>query len=104
MGDSMLQTLRSDTKINILSPDLNVKMLNKGVQIYLKNTFSIPFVPNRKMLWWALETLKVWVEESVLLTLHFKQPPFKVTFFKEISLWIFNLGQKIIVPSKHGNN
>lgn len=50
MGDSMLQTLRSDTKINILSPDLNVKILKKGVQIYLKNTFSMPFVPNRKML------------------------------------------------------
>ena len=34
----------------------------------------------------------------------FKQPLFKVTFFKDIFLWIFNLEQKIIVPAKHGNN
>ena len=30
--DSMLQTLRSDTKINILDPNLDVKMLIRGVQ------------------------------------------------------------------------
>ena len=47
----MLPTLHSDTKINILNPNLNVKMFNKGVQTYLENTFSVPFVPNKKMLW-----------------------------------------------------
>ena len=31
-GDSMLRTLRSDTKINILNPNLDVKMFIKGVQ------------------------------------------------------------------------
>ena len=103
-GDSMLWTLRSDTKINILNPNLDVKMFIKGVQTYLESLFSVPFVPNKKMLWLALKTLKVWVEESVLRTLQFKQPLFKVTFFKEIFLWIFNLEQKIIVPSKHNNN
>ena len=31
-GDSMLRTtLHSDTKINILNPNLTVKMFNKGV-------------------------------------------------------------------------
>ena len=35
MGDSMVQTLHSDTKINILNPNLNVKMF-KGVQTYLE--------------------------------------------------------------------
>ena len=45
-GDSMLRTLRSDIKINILNPNLNVKMFNKGVQTYLKRNFGIPFVPN----------------------------------------------------------
>ena len=50
MGDSMLRTLHSDTKINILNPNLNVKMLNKGVQTYLESNFSVPFVPNKKML------------------------------------------------------
>ena len=104
MGDSMLRTLRSDAKINILNPNLDVKMFIKGVQTYLESIFSVPFVPNKKMLWLALKTLKVWAEESVLRTLQFKQPLFKVTFFKEIFLWIFNLEQKIIVPSKHNNN
>lgn len=46
----MLPTLHSDNKINILNPNLNVKMFNKGVQTYLENTFSVPFVPNKKML------------------------------------------------------
>ena len=46
----MLQTLHSDTKINILNPNLNVKMFIKGVQTYLENNFSVPFVPNEKML------------------------------------------------------
>ena len=49
-GDFMLQTLHSDTKINILNPNLNVKMFNKGVQTYLESNFSVPFVPNKKML------------------------------------------------------
>ena len=79
-GDSMLRTLRSDTKINILNPNLNVKMFNKGVHTYLKRNFGIPFVPNKKMLKWALKTLKIWVEETVFRTLHLKQPLFKVTF------------------------
>ena len=58
-GDSMLRTLRSDTKINILNPNLDVKMFIKGVQTYLESLFSVPFVPNKKMLWLALKTLKV---------------------------------------------
>ena len=49
-GDSMLRTLHSETKINILNPNLNVKMFNKGVQTYLENTFSVLFAPNKKML------------------------------------------------------
>ena len=100
----MLRKLRSDTKINILNPNLDVKMFIKGVQTYLESIFSVPFVSHKKMLWLALETLKVWAEESVLRTLQFKHPLFKVTFFKEIFLWIFNLEQKIIVPSKTYNN
>jgi len=52
------------------------------------------------MLWLALKTLKVWVEESVFRTSQFKQP----MFFTGIFLWIFNLEQKIIVPWKHNNN
>ena len=71
---------------------------------YLESNFSLPFVPNKKMLLWALKTLKISVEETVFQALHFKQPLFKVTFFKDIFLWIFNLEQKIIVPSKHDNN
>ena len=59
LGDSMLRTLRSDTKINILNPNLDVKMFIKGVQTYLESIFSVPFVPNKKMLWLALKTLKV---------------------------------------------
>ena len=59
LGDSMLRTLRSDTKINILNPNLDVKMFIKGVQTYLESLFSVPFVPNKKMLWLALKTLKV---------------------------------------------
>ena len=51
LGDSMLRTLRSDTKINILNPNLDVKMFIKGVQTYLESIFSVPFVPNKKMLW-----------------------------------------------------
>ena len=100
----MLRTLHSDTKINILNPNLDVKMFIKSVQTYLESIFSVPFVPTKKMLWLALKTLKVWVEESVFRALQFKQPLFKVTSFKEIFLWIFNLEQKIIVPSKHDNN
>ena len=87
----MLRILRSDTKINILNPNLDVKMFIKGVQTYLESLFSVPFVPNKKMLWLALKILKVWVEESVLRTLQLKQPLFKVTFFKEIFLWIWPL-------------
>ena len=49
-GDSMLRTLHSETKINILNPNLNFKMFNKGVQTYVENTFSVPFAPNKKML------------------------------------------------------
>ena len=59
MSDSMLRTLHSDTKINILNPNLDVKMFIKGVQTYLESIFSVPFVPNKKMLWLALKTLKV---------------------------------------------
>ena len=47
---SMLRTLHSDTKINILNPNLYVKMFSKGVQTYLESNFSFPFVPNKKML------------------------------------------------------
>ena len=51
LGDSMLRTLLLDTKINmILNPNLNVKIFNKGVQTYLEINFSVPFVPNKKML------------------------------------------------------
>ena len=50
LGDSTLRTLHSETKINILNPNLNVKMFNKGVQTYVENTFSVPFAPNKKML------------------------------------------------------
>ena len=39
MGESMLRTLHSDNKINILNPNLNVKMFNKGVQPYLESNF-----------------------------------------------------------------
>ena len=78
-------------------------MFMKGVQTYLESFISAPFVPSKKMLWLALKILKGRVEESVLRTLRFK-PLFKVTFFKEIFLWIFKFGQKIIVPSKHNNN
>ena len=49
LGDSMLRTLRSDAKINILNPSWNVKMFNKGVQTYLESDFSVPFVPNKKI-------------------------------------------------------
>ena len=49
-GDSMLRTLHSDTKINILNPNLNVKIFSKGVQTYLERNFSVPFVPRKKML------------------------------------------------------
>ena len=55
----MLRTLRSDAKINILNPNLDVKMCIKGVQTYLESLFSFPFVPHKKMLWLALKTLKV---------------------------------------------
>ena len=51
----MLRTLRSDTKINILNPNLDVKMFIKGVQTYVESLFSVPFVPNKKMLWLALK-------------------------------------------------
>ena len=46
VGNSMLQTLRSDAKINSLNPNLNVTMFNKGVQRYLESNFSVAFVPN----------------------------------------------------------
>ena len=52
----MLQTLRSDTKIIILNHNLDVKMFVKGVQRYLESIFSVPSVPNKKMLWLALKT------------------------------------------------
>ena len=55
----MLRTLRSETKINILNSNLDVKMFNKGVQTYLESIFSAPFVPNKKMLWLALKSWKV---------------------------------------------
>ena len=55
----MLRTLRSDAKINILNPNLEVKVFIKCVQTYLQSLFSVPFVPNKKMLWLALKTLKV---------------------------------------------
>ena len=58
-GDSMLRTLRSDTKIKILNPNLDVKMFLKGVQTYLESIFSVRFVRNKKMLWLPLKTLKV---------------------------------------------
>ena len=54
----MLRTLRSDTKINILNPNLDAKMFMKGVQTYLESIISVPFVPNKRMLWLALRTLK----------------------------------------------
>ena len=47
----MLRTLRSDTKIDILNPNLDVKMFIKGVQTYLESIISVPFVPNKRMLW-----------------------------------------------------
>ena len=47
----MLRTLRSDNKINILNLNLDVKMVSKGVQTYLESLFSVPFVPNKKMLY-----------------------------------------------------
>ena len=46
----MLRTLHSDTKINILNPNLNVKMFNTGVQTYLESNFSVPYVLNKQML------------------------------------------------------
>ena len=76
--------LCSDTKINILDPNLDVKMFIRGVQTYLESILSVLFVPNKKTLWLALKTLKVQVEESVFRTLQFKQPLFKVMFSKEI--------------------
>ena len=55
----MLRTLRSDTKINILNPNLDVKMYINGVQTYLGSILSVPFVPNKKIPWLALKTLMV---------------------------------------------
>ena len=46
----MLRTLHSNTKINILNPNLKVKIFSKGVQTYLERNFGVPFVPNKKML------------------------------------------------------
>ena len=46
MGDSMLRTLHSDTKINNLNPNSNVKMFYTGVQTYLESNFSVPYVLN----------------------------------------------------------
>ena len=42
-----MQTLLSDSKINILNPNLNVKMFNKGVETNVENIFSVPFPPNK---------------------------------------------------------
>lgn len=50
MGDYTLRTLHSDTKINVLNPNLSVKMFNKGVQTNVEKTFSVPFPSNKKML------------------------------------------------------
>ena len=36
-----------------------MSMFIKGVQTYLDSHFSVPFVPNKKMLWLTLKTLKV---------------------------------------------
>ena len=45
-----------------------------GVQTYQESIFSVPFVPNKNiMLWLALKTLEVWVEEGVFRTSQFKQ-------------------------------
>ena len=89
----------------VLNPNLDVKMFITGVQTYLESIFSVPFVPNKNiMLWLALKTLKVWVEEGVFRTSQFKQTLFKVMSFPEIFLWIFNLEQKIIVSSQHNSN
>ena len=89
----------------VLNPNLDVKMSITGVQTYLESIFSVPFVPNKNiMLWLALKTLKVWVEEGVFRTSQFKQTLFKVMSFTEIFLWIFNLEQKMIALSKHNNN
>ena len=33
-------------------------MFIKGVQTYLESIFGVSFVPNKKMLWLALKTLK----------------------------------------------
>ena len=45
----MLRTLHSDTKINILNPNLDVNMFIKSVikHNYLESIFSVPFVPNK---------------------------------------------------------
>ena len=46
-------------KLIFLNPNLDVKMFIMGVQTHLESLFSVPFVPNKKMLWLALKTLKV---------------------------------------------
>ena len=68
----MLRTLRSD----ILNPNLDVKMFIKGVQT--ESIFSVPFVPNKKMLWLAIKTLtwryelkKVWTADITVKTTTF---------------------------------
>ena len=66
----MLQTLRSDAKINSLNPNLNVTMFNKGVQRYLEVTLVFP-----------LYLIKRCFEETVFRTLRFKQLFFQATFF-----------------------
>ena len=91
----MLQTLHSDTKINILNPNLNVKIFSKGVQTYLKKeTLVFPLYLIKRcfseLSWsWRYELRKLCFGHYI-----FKQPLFKVTFFKDIFLWIFNLEQK----------
>ena len=106
VGDSMLQTSRSDPKINILNPNLNVKMFNKGVQTYMYQKVTLVF-PLYLIKRCFSELSRAWRYELRKLCFRhyiFKKPFFKVTFFKDIFVWIFNLEQKIIVPSKHGDN
>ena len=95
-GDSMLQTLHSDTKINILNPNLNVKIFSKGVQTYLKKeTLVFPLYPIKRCFSelsraWRLMSWGNCVSDVTFLNNHF----LIVTFFKDIFLWIFNLEQK----------
>ena len=40
--------------VSLISTDLDVKMFIKGVETYLESIVSVPFVPNKKMLWLAV--------------------------------------------------